>query len=233
MFKMLTSSSFFALLFCILPIVLAAPTTTFSAAASSTSTLPCLSPSILPPDVAPYFYLKTNTLFNASSTKNNLYLSDYHVGAGSSVAVLVPETGTEFSPDLAYLNDTYLQLAIEFFPTGGSIYWYLLFQASADSSAVPQLVEVFGGGDSGVGQGYYFNDTDSSGRKGLKYDGVTGDGLFVGWLACDWFGTAGEVQLFPQFSFYWEGGDVAGLGADGVLPANCEAVELVQVFVDC
>jgi len=168
-------------------------------------------------------------LFNAASSKNNLYLSDYHVEAGSSVAVLVPETGSDFSADLAYLNDTYLQFALDLFPTGGSFYWYLLFNSVSDEYAVPQMIEVFGG--DGTGQGYYVNDTDSSGRKGLKYNGL--GSLFVGWLACDWFGTAGQVQLLPQFSFYWEGGDVAGLGADGVIPANCEAVELLQEFVDC
>jgi len=85
-------------------------------------------------------------------------------------------------------------------------------------------------GGNGIGQGFYFNDTDTSGRKGLKYDYPE---LWVGWLACDWFGTNGEVQLIPQFSRYWEGGDVPGLGAGQGVPPNCEAVELLQEFVDC
>jgi len=79
------------------------------------------------------------------------------------------------------------------------------------------------GGEDQIGSGYLFNDTDGSGRTGLKFD----NDLFAGWLACDWFGTAGSVQLIPQFSRYWEGGDVQGVGPEGTLPANCEAVELL------
>jgi len=219
---MFSTTSIFLL--SLLNLVLAAPTTSPTA---TTTTPACASGQSLPTDVAPYFYLKTNTLLNPSSPKNNLYLSNYHVEAGDSVAVLVNENATEFTPTLAYLNDTYLQFAIQLLPPseGGSIYWYLLFGTNADEVASPQMVSVFGGDGAG-GAGYYFNDTDGSGRTGLKFE----DELFVGWLACDWFGTAGNVQLLPQFSFYWEGGDVAGLGSDGVLPANCEAVELVQDF---
>lgn len=53
------------------------------------------------------------------------------------------------------------------------------------------------------------------------------------YVACDWFGTAGNVQLIPQFERYWEGGDVDGLKPDGVLPSNCEAVELVREDICC
>lgn len=63
----------------------------------------------LPTDVAPYFYLKTNTTLDCTSTKNNLYLSDYHVEAGSSVAVLSPGDPQSSGADLAYLNGTVLQ----------------------------------------------------------------------------------------------------------------------------
>lgn len=52
-------------------------------------------------------------------------------------------------------------------------------------------------------------------------------------LACDWFGTAGDVQLIPQLVAYWFGGEVLGVGDDNVLSANCEQVYLIREDIFC
>lgn len=52
-------------------------------------------------------------------------------------------------------------------------------------------------------------------------------------LACDWFGTPGDVQLIHEFVGYWFGGEVQGLGDDDVTPANYEQVYLLKEDIYC
>lgn len=125
-FLIMYSSTLLTLLSLALPpLALTTPTAPGSAAACPTADFP--------PSTEPYFYLRTNTPFNPSSSKNNLYLDAFTVESGVSVAVLLPKneistTAVAFlnhthtiipGPNsTVILNETYLQsVSPPFFPT--------------------------------------------------------------------------------------------------------------------
>ncbi|MCJ1244255.1 hypothetical protein MMC30_001453 [Trapelia coarctata] len=205
------------------------PTTSSVSTASSTPT------SIVP--TSRTYVLKTNS---SNPTFSNLYLESYHTGAGLGDAVLVPAApGSRFSN--GFLNGTYQE-----FDFGNIFPWGMYMTSPTYGSWFPVQINV------GYGSpGFYFNNTDGTGKVGLKWvDGwpyqLAGDKFneWNGWLgeffsilftfgssapvndemteACNW--TYGVPQLF------WLAIEVPAFHAS--VPCNCAEVELVREFTD-
>lgn len=97
----------------LLPLAFTTPISNHETASTSTMTTAACPTALYPAVTDSYFYLKTRTISNkevigSSSPKDNLYLTGYHVEAGSSVAVLEPKSEATVNW-VAYLNDTFLQ----------------------------------------------------------------------------------------------------------------------------
>ena len=121
------------------------------------------------------YVLKTNSSNPAFS---NLYLESYHTGAGLNDAVLVPAIpGSKFAN--GFLNGTYQQ-----FDFGTAFPWGMYMETPTYGYFFNVHINV------GYGSpGFYFNNTDGTGRVGLKWvDGwpyqLAGDKFndWNGWL---------------------------------------------------
>jgi hypothetical protein len=125
-------------------------------------------------DTPKYYLLKTKVYHGGRSKFNNLYVSSYHTGAGLNDAVL------ELSKDVA--RKAYLNGTNQLFEGSGFPYGFVM-QYQDYTKWAPVFINA-GEGNAG----FYFNNTDRSGLKGLKWDSSAGSGYneFEGWLACDW-----------------------------------------------
>lgn len=154
-------------------ILTSTPTSSSVPTPSSVSTASSTPASIVP--TSRTYVLKTNSSDLAFS---NLYLESYHTGAGLGDAVLVPATsGSRFSN--GFLNGTYQE-----FDFGNIFPWGMYMTNPTYGSWFPVQINV------GYGSaGFYFNNTDETGRAGLKWvDGwpyqLAGDKFneWNGWL---------------------------------------------------
>lgn len=158
------------------------------------------------------YYLKTISNRTAFA---DLYVEAYHTGAGFNDAVLVQKGSPNTLAATGFLNGTYQE-----FNLGDDFPWGMVMTEAAYGSW--QSVQINAGFGS---QGFYFNNTDGTGRKGLKWvdgwpyelAGSPGND-WNGWLACNW--AHGLPQLF------WLSGSTPRL------PCSCAQVELVREFTD-
>lgn len=160
------------------------------------------------------FILKT-VVTSGNKNKGNLYIESYHTGAGLGDAVLTAQSNYTYP---AFLNNTSLQFDF------GTDYPWALSLAGAANYAFWESVQLNVG--TGV-QGFYFNDTDGTGRKGLKWNSEypappAKINEFLGWLACDWY--HGGPQLFW---ITYEG----SLTSPNGFPDSCSVVELLPETV--
>lgn len=123
------------------------------------------------------YFLKSVTIGGPSTNKSNLYIEAYHTGAGfndasvllssppdgsklTSSRVLVTKTGTNYAAP-AFLNETYQE-----FNLGSSFPWGFVMGNDYNYMGWLPVQINAGAGDTG----FYFNNTDGSGVKGLKWN---------------------------------------------------------------
>jgi len=129
------------------------------------------------------YYLVTSVLdqsYGSSSSKDGLYVSSYHTGAGESDATLDSDVSVAAK---GYLNGTY-----QIFDFNTTFPWGLYMGSDANYAGWEFTQINVGNGT----EGFFINET------GLQWG--TEDSGFGGWLACDWW--HGLPQLFWLDSFY-------------------------------
>jgi len=164
------------------------------------------------------FYLRT-VVTNGSAAFNNLYVAGYHTGAGLNDAVLAPKDNS-YRLAKGFMNGTHQEFDL------GSDFPYGFVALEEANYAGWEYVQINAGYG---GEGFYYNNTDGSGVKGLKWVAgypyvyePTPLNEWIGWMVCDWF--HGMPQLF------WRVRDgVAGLNA--TLLCSCANVELQREFL--
>ena len=145
---------------------------------TSFSLSPAIAQQTLKLEPAREFYLKTkvtNPEYGSAGSKDALYVSSYHTGAGLSDATLSREITVAAK---AYLNGT--TLGFDFgtdFPWGFSI-------GTDTNYAGWESVMINAGKET---NGFYFNDTDGSDDGGLKWNAdypgpVSSNNMWIGWL---------------------------------------------------
>ncbi|KAF6235745.1 hypothetical protein HO173_005940 [Letharia columbiana] len=153
------------------------------------------------------YYLKTSVIGAGNADKNDLYVSSYHTGPGLSDATLLPFSPT--SNTVGFLNDTHQQ-----FDLHSSVPFGMIMEPSENLDVAWNFVRI---NELVFDAGYGSTDGFSFNASGLQWDG-RGAGVFVGWLACDWW--HGVPQLFWEFFFVPTG-----------IPSSCAQVELHPVAV--
>ena len=127
------------------------------------------------PTTSQYFQLQTHVTKGCAS-KNNLWLSPYHTGAGTADAVLLRSPNNETA---WYLNGTQIELASTTNP-GYQTWLYMEFEDSASWS--PVTIDQTSGPSAG---GFYFNGTHSPLRWNPEYPeagpGNASTDYFKGW----------------------------------------------------
>lgn len=136
--------------------------------------LPLLPLSLAALPTSPTYHLKTRSL-SPTRLHNNLYLQSYHTGAGLNDAVFVPKPSpAKLAQDPNYISTGFLNATQQEFDLGNQFpYGFYMGGDTNYAGWEPVHVDV-GPGDSG----FYFNNTDGSGRRGLKWNSAE----FVEWL---------------------------------------------------
>jgi hypothetical protein len=199
---------------------------------SSTNASPAPQASVIP--TGRTYYLKTKSDYPAFS---NLYVEAYHTGAGFNDAVLVEKGSPNTLAATGFLNGTYQE-----FNLGDDFPWGMVMTSDTTYDAWLSVQINAGYGNSG----FYFNNTDGTGTRGLKWvDGWpyvlagSSENDWNGWLgkfpscfgiledtehnlACNW------AHGLPQL-FWLTAGEPSSTDP---LPCNCAKVELVREFTD-
>ncbi|KAK4544399.1 hypothetical protein LTR36_004290 [Oleoguttula mirabilis] len=149
---------------------------------------------------------------------DNLWLDDYHTGAGLSDAVFFPtRTNVTAAGYLYPTNQTSAagqKYYYQAFNLGNPFPWQLVMAFNTNFYAAWQPVRVnagLGGGDTtGESSGFFLNST------GLQYGGA--EGGFDGWLVCNWW------HEMPQLFFR-----ITGYG--DFTPLSCADVYLMPEYI--